>query len=897
MAYVDPETRKHLQKTTVPNVAASSQSSTKVSPKGPLSVRRQLYLLIALGFALLVSGAAYEAYRQGLVRQEETGRDSLQLATITAADAERFLNETEQLLVRLSQRPLVRALDSRRCDPLIREFREVQPRYENILTSDLNGRALCSAASSEEGTATLDVRESLDRIVREPKFLIGKIRPGPAKGKWILPLSYPVLGDDNKVAGLVTLAVDLDRFPPLASRGRGPDQTVVAIDDGEGTVVGRRTEPEKTGEHPLPDLRKLTTTKVRNADGLERIYGYLPITGTEWKALVGIPVERIGSNAVASGLRYAFFAGALLILMALGALYLRRRMENPIHKFSETVRQISAGQFQLRIPTPDTAEFQKLGQDLNALLDTLSVERNSSEEVESKLQAVLREAGAAVYSITPGRDKVLFLSTTADRVFGRPVGDYYNNASLLYDCIHDDDREIMQAQYKQLLRGGAFDAEYRIQRPDGSLRWVHDRAWLVSDEAGRPARIDGFLMDISSRKQVDLTLRNSLQHFRGIAEASPVPLCVTSCPEGIIRYANDAFLKSFDVSREECVGQDIGSLFPEQDKQDHLVQSLVREGNLDLDLALRRHDGKILWVTASTRLATYDTEPAIYLALYDITARKQAEHSLRASEERFRTLIAALAEGVVLLDAAGRIVSCNAAAEAILGVDRQQLLGLMLGSPRWQPVREDGTPLTRHTHPAAVSLATGEPQRGAVVGVRRADDKQIWLSLNAEPQFHPDSSRPYSVIVSFLDITGQRLYEQALRQQSSSVPIGSTPVSDALVTIDADHRITMFSPLAEAMFGASAGDVHGQPLDTLIAEQEREALAGYLTSVGFAATKPLRLIGLRRDGSEFALEARVSRRSAGDQTSFTVFLRDLGSVANTESLQFQRKRRSAAPTS
>lgn len=880
-------------------MAAPTVRPAKVSPKPRLSIRKQLYLLIAGGVVLLVLTAVYEAYQQGLARQDSIGRTSLQLATVTAADAEGFLSESEQLLARLSQRPLVKALDPRRCDPLIREFREVQPRYENALTYDLGGRVVCSAANSDEAGTAADVRESLEKTAREPKFLIGKIRPGPISGKWILPMFYPVRGEDGKVSGALTLTVDLDRFPPLASRGRGPDQTVVAIDDGEGTVVGRRMEPERSGQQSGPDSAKPNTTKVRNADGLERIYGHLPIGGTEWKALVGIPTERLSSGAIVSGLRYAIVAGTVLLLMALGAIYLRRRMERPIAKLSQTVRQIGEGQLQLRVPTPDTEEFQELSNDLNAMLDALSSERSSAEVVESKLQGVLREAGAVVYSVTPGRDRVLFMSTTADRVYGRAVGDYYTNANLLYDCIHDDDREIMQAQYKQLLRGGGFDAEYRIQRPDGTLRWVHDRAWLVTDEAGRPARIDGFLMDISSRKQVDLTLRNSLQHFRAIAEASPVPLCVTSSPEGIIRYANDAFLRSFDLSREECVGREIGSLFPEQDEQEQLLQRLTREGNLDLDLALRRHDGKILWVTASTRLATYDTEPAVYLALYDITARKQAEHSLRASEERFRTLIAALAEGVVLLDAAGRIVSCNAAAEGILGMDRQQLLGLMLGSPRWQPVREDGTPLTRHTHPAAVSLATGEPQRGTVVGVRRADDKQIWLSLNAEPQFHPDSSRPYSVIVSFLDITGQRLYEQALRQQTSSAQAGTGPTSDALLTIDADHRVTMFSPLAEAMFGASAADMHDQPFDTLIAEGDREALTGYLASVGFAATKALRLIGLRRDGSEFSLEVRVSRRSTGEQTSFTVFLRDLGSVANpqTASRSLERRLRSTAPAS
>jgi PAS domain S-box-containing protein len=847
---------------------------------------------------LFLLGAAHEVYQATVAEQEEAGRNAKQLAAITAADAERFIGESEQMLARVAQRSLVRAMDSKRCDPLFREFRDLLPRYENITTADLGGNLVCTAVpTSDEGGIQLDLRDSTERMARDPRFVVGKIKPGATKGKWILPLSYPVRAEDGKLSGLVTVSVDLDRFPPLAARARGPDQTVVAIDDGEGTVVGRRTEPDKSGEQGA-EARKPSTTKVRNADGYERIYSYLPVVGTEWKALVGIPTEKLGGRALAAALRYALLGAAILALMIVATLYLRRRIDQPIARLVKMARDVGSGQTHVRVADTDAAEFAEVGREFNTMLEALAHDRKTAEEVQVKLQEVLREAGAVVYSTAPGRDRILFISTTAERVYGRSADEFYANASLWLDSVHEDDREAVQAQYKQLLRGGAFDTEYRIMRPDGSLRWLHDRAWLIIDEASRPARIDGFVLDVSSRKQVDLTLRNSLQHFRAIAEASPVPLCIISSPEGLIRYANDAFLQAFDVSREDCISQELAGLFANREDHTALLQRLTREGNVEAEVPLRRHDGKILWVNASTRLATYDKEPAVYVALYDVTARKQAEHSLRASEERFRTLIAALSEGMVMLDAAGRIVSCNAAAEEILGVKREQLLGLMLGSPRWQPIREDGSPLSRQSHPAAVTLANGKPQRDAIVGVRRADGKQIWLSFNAEPQFHPDSTRPYAAIVSFMDVTARRLAEKPGSHQEVPAPAAddhATSATEAVITIDSQHCITFFNHLAQHMFGFDAGSMLGRHLNTLVAERDRKALVEHLATVGFASRTTLPLAGLRPNGEEIALEARVSRRNFADHEVFTIMLHYADASAAGKNIGADRKRRAPAP--
>src|SRR5205085_3412675 len=105
----------------------------------------------------------------------------------------------------------------------------------------------------------------------------------------------------------------------------------------------------------------------------------------------------------------------------------------------------------------------------------------------------------------------------------------------------------------------------------------------------------------------------------------------------------------------------------------------------------------------------------------DITDRKNAEEALRESEERYRSVIAAMQDGILILDVAGSIRSCNAAAERILGLSTAQIVGRTPQDPRWRAVHEDGAPIPGETPPPPmVTLRTGQPCTG-VMGVHKPD--------------------------------------------------------------------------------------------------------------------------------------------------------------------------------
>jgi two-component system, sensor histidine kinase and response regulator len=147
-----------------------------------------------------------------------------------------------------------------------------------------------------------------------------------------------------------------------------------------------------------------------------------------------------------------------------------------------------------------------------------------------------------------------------------------------------------------------------------------------------------------------------------------------------------------------------------------------------------------------------------------VLQRERDEEALRESEERYRSVITAMQEGVVLLGADGCIRACNASAERILGLSAEQIMGRTTFDPRWQAIHEDGSAFPGETHPVTVTLRTGRPCSNVVMGVRKPSGELTWISINSQPLLRGNEPTPYAVVASFSDITERKNTEEALRE-------------------------------------------------------------------------------------------------------------------------------------
>ncbi len=221
-------------------------------------------------------------------------------------------------------------------------------------------------------------------------------------------------------------------------------------------------------------------------------------------------------------------------------------------------------------------------------------------------------------------------------------------------------------------------------------------------------------------------------------------------------------------------------LYPSAKGREHewVEDRLHRHRNPGAPIEMQRQSGQWLLIREQ-RL--FDGSTVTYSS--EITERKQTELELAAFLERERdalqkmsvseaqqsSTLASMAEGIVMQDADGQIVLSNPAAENILGMTADQMAGRTSADPKWGAIREDGAQFPGDQHPAMVTLQTGQPQRGVIMGIQKPDGSETWISINSEPVFANGSGAPTAVVATFHDITEDRKKEAQLRLQTGQL--------------------------------------------------------------------------------------------------------------------------------
>ena len=243
-------------------------------------------------------------------------------------------------------------------------------------------------------------------------------------------------------------------------------------------------------------------------------------------------------------------------------------------------------------------------------------------------------------------------------------------------------------------------------------------------------------------------------------------LCIAGF-DGYFKRLNPAFQRTLGFTVDELLAQPFLSFVHPADQESTLAEAKKLAAGAEtvtFENRYRCKDGSYKWMLWTA--APFLSRQLIYAAAREITARKQAEEALGKSEERYRSVIAAMQDGVVLLDAEGGIRACNASAERILGLSADQMVGRTTLDPRWRAIHEDGSPFPGETHPVMVTLRTGQSCLNVIMGVHKPDGELTWISINSQPLFEADGTTAAGVVASFEDITGPRRTEQALRQAS-----------------------------------------------------------------------------------------------------------------------------------
>src|SRR5438094_494890 len=366
----------------------------------------------------------------------------------------------------------------------------------------------------------------------------------------------------------------------------------------------------------------------------------------------------------------------------------------------------------------------------------------------------------------------------------------------LLQVVHPGDRERMKQLVQHMFEhGGEYESEYRITRPDGSTRWILGHGSVELDERGKPAFARGVSRDITKRKIAEEELRESEARFRTVADSAPV-LIWMSGPDKLCTFFNKGWLDFTGRTME----QELGKGWTEGVHADDLDHCLEVYGNsfnarqpFTMEYRLRRNDGEYRWLldNGTPRFASDGAFLGYIGSCIGITERKLAE-------EKFRLVIDAAPNAMIMVDSAGVISFANAPAATAFGYSLSELIGRHIETliPERFRDRHAGYRKGFLSQPSSRAMGAGRDLFG-----RRKDGSEFPVEVGLNP-IH--TTEDLFVLASVIDITARKQAElEHERQNIELVRVGRVAVMGELAASLA-HEVN--NPIGAIVANASAGE-------------------------------------------------------------------------------------------
>jgi PAS domain S-box-containing protein len=302
--------------------------------------------------------------------------------------------------------------------------------------------------------------------------------------------------------------------------------------------------------------------------------------------------------------------------------------------------------------------------------------------------------------------------------------------------------------------------------PSGRVHWLQWVDQGILDEDGNVVEFQAVGRDITHLKDVEHALRVQQERYRDLFEFSPLPMWVYDRDTLRFLEVNKAAVEKYGYSREEFLSLTIDQIRPANEVP--RLMSVLRNSSLNTWVYHGKHwrhmkkDGTVFDVEISSHDVDYDGRKARLVLANDVTEQITAEQALRDSEEKFRTMLEAISQGVMLLDAQGNICQVNVYIETLFGYDRTELVGKPAYSLVPDDMRDKFTELQAEFAQSARYMHLGE-QFG--LEVQHRSGRRIPTELTLTPA--TINGQPM-IICLLTDLTerkqlaNQRLYVKAL---------------------------------------------------------------------------------------------------------------------------------------
>ena len=474
-------------------------------------------------------------------------------------------------------------------------------------------------------------------------------------------------------------------------------------------------------------------------------------------------------------------------------------------------------------------------------------------EQEAQFETLVAQLPVALYSLEPGaRTSFQYVSPQFERQTGLGRDDLPDSPSGLLALVHPGDREaVRQAGEHATCTGSAVQIEYRLRGGNDEWVWVDHRSVLTRDEQGNLSALHGVLLDISERKQLESSLRESQERFRRAFEDAAIGMSLGT-PDDICLDVNAAYCRIVGRPREAVIGRTFAELTHPDDVAAYTRQNeLLYRGEVnsyEIEKRYLRPDGTVVTGLLTISAVRDDTGHHLYDLgqLQDITAQKEAEVALRESEALFRSIFEGAGIGMALSGPDGRIRVANPAFERLLGYAPGELEGIYVTDITLSDDLPQQVEYLRQARAGEVDAYQMEKRY-----VRK--DGAVVCGLLHASVVRDDQGAMRAVIGQVQDITARKKAEAALRESEARFRALVQNDPDVIAVVDDKMQVIYMSPSAEPVSGIPAEQMLG-PMEACLGFVHPEDQERTLALFDAVAGKP---------GAVTSVEARIRHIKLG----------------------------------
>ncbi|MGB9624211.1 MAG: PAS domain S-box protein [Phycisphaerae bacterium] len=377
------------------------------------------------------------------------------------------------------------------------------------------------------------------------------------------------------------------------------------------------------------------------------------------------------------------------------------------------------------------------------------------------------------------------------------------------------DEAFYRNLWETIASGRVWHGEIINRRKDGTLYTEEMTITPVQSETGKITHFINIKQDITDRKRGEHALRESEERHRVLFESSRDALMTLAPPAWTFTSCNPATLKMFEVKDAAAfTSLSPADLSPEfqpdgrasAEKAREMIETAMSEGSCTFEWAHKRLNGEVFPAEVVLMRLTLEDRTLLQARVRDLTAQKEAEHTLKESEERFRAVVTAARDAIVMMGPDGAITLWSPSAETLFGWTAQEAVG--------QPLHNLLAPeRLREAHARAFPAfqATGS---GAAVGktlelpALRKDGHEILVELSLSPLRLEGQWYALGIL---RDATERKQTEQALQRALLQTKQILASISSLLIGVDEHDLVIQWNAVAESIFSIRAADVLGRP--------------------------------------------------------------------------------------